>query len=68
MLQRPIQAHTASTPPSAPRDLVDFHLRWAEYRPQMIALQGLDGLSPQQVSTLGWLIALSDRISEQDII
>ncbi len=33
----------------------------------MVALQGQQGLSPDQAETLGWLIALSDRVSAQDI-
>ena len=53
--------------PKAPRDLVDFHLRWAEFRPLMTALQGQEGLSRAEADTLGWLIALSDRVSAQDI-
>jgi hypothetical protein len=67
LLHRPIQAQSGQPEPSPPRDLVDFHLRWAEYRPLMVALQGQDGLSPGQSNTLGWLIALSDRVSALDI-
>ena len=55
------------TPPAPPRDLADFHLRWADFRPCMVALQTDAGLRPDQRETLGWLIVLSDRISEQDI-
>jgi hypothetical protein len=47
--------------------VVDFHLRWAEYRPLMVALQMREGLLPEEANTLGWLIALSDRVSAQDI-
>lgn len=53
--------------PGPPRDLADFHLRWADFRPCMVALQTDEGLRPEQRETLGWLIALSDRISDQDI-
>lgn len=67
LLHRPIPLQPGATVPAPPRDLVDFHLRWAEYRPLMVALQGQEGLSPEQVNTLGWLIALSDRVSAQDI-
>ena len=67
MLHRPIQTESGTQAFAPPRDLVDFHLRWAEYRPLMIALQGQEGLSPQQAVTLGWLIALSDRVSALDI-
>ena len=72
MLHRPIPvqpspAAPAVPAPAPPRDLVDFHLRWAEYRPLMVALQGKEGLGAQQANTLGWLIALSDRVSALDI-
>ncbi len=53
--------------PLPPRDLADFHLRWTEFRPGMIDLQCSPGLTPEQAQTLHWLIALSDRISAQDI-
>lgn len=72
VLQRPVPdsdraALPARSAPKAPRDLVDFHLRWAEFRPLMVGLQGKDGVSQAQADTLGWLIALSDRVSAQDI-
>jgi hypothetical protein len=67
LIHRPIPAQPGAKAPEPPRDLVDFHLRWAEYRPLMVALQGQKGLSGGQASTLGWLIALSDRVSAQDI-
>lgn len=73
LLQRPIPDQPGARPaeagpaPVAPRDLVDFHLRWAEFRPLMVALQGQAGLDRAQAETLGWLIALSDRVSAQDI-
>ena len=52
--------------PKSPRDLADFHLRWSEFRPRMLALQSLSGLTPQQTETLGWLIILSDRVGDED--
>ena len=66
LIHRPIPAQSEKADPPPPRDLVDFHLRWAEYRPLMVALQGQEGLSPAQSTTLGWLIALSDRVSAVD--
>ena len=49
-----------------PRDLADFHLRWQEFRPTMVALLRNPELTADQIATLGWLIALSDRISTDD--
>lgn len=67
MLQGPIPTGKAQKLPIAPRDLVDFHLRWAEFRPLMLRLQARGALSPDEASTLAWLIALSDRVGAQDI-
>lgn len=53
--------------PLPPRDLADFHLRWAEFRAAMIDLAALPVLTAEQANTLTWLIALSDRISAHDI-
>ena len=53
--------------PAPPRDLADFHLHWADFRPSMVELQVASDLRPDQRDTLGWLIALSDRISDLDI-
>ncbi len=53
--------------PAPPRDLADFHLRWSDFRPCMVELQTAPHLRPDQRDTLGWLIALSDRISDLDI-
>ena len=66
LLHRPILANSDRKDPTPPRDLVDFHLRWAEFRPVIVELQGKDGLSAAQATTLGWLIALSDRVSAVD--
>jgi hypothetical protein len=67
LLHRPIAPPSGARTPAPPRDVVDFHLRWAEYRPLMVALQMREGLLPEEANTLGWLIALSDRVSAQDI-
>ena len=53
--------------PLPPRDLADFHLRWSDFRPAMEQLRQMPALSPEQAEILGWLIALSDRISDADI-
>lgn len=67
MLHRSIGKGSAMIIPVPPRDLADFHLRWSDFRPAMIDLRLCPVLTPEQAETLGWLIALSDRISDADI-
>lgn len=67
LLHQPISPQSAGQFPAPPRDLVDFHLRWSEFRPFMVGLQAKEGLSSDEAATLGWLIALSDRVSAHDI-
>ena len=54
--------------PDSPRDLIEFHLRWREFRP--LARQALESsaLSSGERETLHWLIILADRVSAEDII
>lgn len=54
--------------PDSPRDLIEFHLRWREFRP--LAKQALESsaLSSGERETLHWLIMLADRVSAEDII
>ena len=51
----------------APRDLIDFYRRWAEFRPAVAALASRSGLSHSERQTVQWLILLIDRISEHDL-
>lgn len=67
LLHQPISPQSAEQFPAPPRDLADFHLRWAEFRPYMVSLKAKEGLSSDEAATLGWLIALSDRVSAHDI-
>lgn len=53
--------------PQSPRDLVDFHLRWAEFRPLAVNLRSRTQLDLDQRELLGWLIALADRVGAADI-
>ncbi len=53
--------------PVPPRDLADFHLRWSEFRPSILEILKVPGLRPEMIDALGWLIALSDRVSADDI-
>ena len=51
----------------APRDLIDFYRRWADFRPTAIRLAEHPGLSALDRQTIHWLILLVDRISEHDL-
>jgi hypothetical protein len=51
----------------AARDLIDFHLRWKEFRPAAQALLARPGLGGAESDCLYWLIALADRIGAEDI-
>ncbi len=53
--------------PVAPKDLADFHLRWAEFRPYALDLLSSTNLTEQQTETLKWLVALSDRVGAGDV-
>ena len=53
--------------PRLPRDLIDFHLRWREFRPATERLLKLEGLDPRDREILRWLIALADRVNSDDV-
>ena len=53
--------------PAPARDLVEFHLRWKEFRSHAEAIPNSQRLSPIQAETLTWLICLADRIQQDDI-
>ena len=53
--------------PAPPRDLVDFHVRWREFRPLAESAAKNTCLRTEEISTLRWLILLADRVREQDI-
>ena len=47
-------------------DLIDFHLRWQEFRPS--ALRALRSApDPSSRNTVEWLIFLADRVSQNDL-
>lgn len=50
-----------------PTDLMDFHLRWSQFRNEASEVQKIETLSSQQQEIIGWLIAMADRISEVDV-
>lgn len=49
------------------RDVVDFHLRWPEFRPIAKAIGRNPALSEAEADTLAWMIELLDRIGPQDL-
>ena len=64
----------APTPPSGSqpgaakvRDVADFHLRWSEFRPIARGLGQSTRLTMAEADTLGWMIAVLDRIGPQDL-
>jgi hypothetical protein len=57
----------SGTLPAPPLDLIDFHRRWREFRPACVALMADHRVAADERSTLLWLIALADRVSEADV-
>ncbi|GGX42443.1 hypothetical protein GCM10007385_07630 [Tateyamaria omphalii] len=53
--------------PLTARDVIDFHLRWDEFRPVAKSIHGLLDLSQDQAEALYWLIELSDRVHQEDL-
>ncbi|WP_299626978.1 hypothetical protein [uncultured Tateyamaria sp.] len=49
------------------RDLIDFHLRWHEFRPFAVQAAAVQGLSDTQSETVDWLIKMADRIRKEDL-
>lgn len=47
------------------RDVLEFHRRWGEFRPEAVA--AMESLPDGQQGVIGWLIALADRIGEADV-
>jgi hypothetical protein len=55
--------HGGNRPPV--RDVLEFYLRWKEFRPD--ALAAMNGLCDTRKEVLGWLIALADRVGDADM-
>lgn len=49
------------------RDVADFHTRWREFRPVALGLGQSTRLTGAEADTLGWMIALLDRIGPKDL-
>ena len=58
---------TQPPPPAAPGDLIDFYLRWPEFRMIAERLATKRVLSAQERQIMRWLVATMDRISVRDI-
>ena len=56
-----------TTPDAKVRDVADFHLRWREFRPVALGIGQHLRLSDLESDTLGWMIALLDRIGPLDL-
>lgn len=52
---------------SGPKDLIEFHLRWSEFRHLAISVRDRPDLTKAEQETICWLIILSDRIGQKDI-
>ncbi len=58
----------AQTKPAARvRDVADFHTRWREFRALALGLSQSGRLSEGEADTLGWMIAVLDRIGPKDL-
>ena len=53
--------------PRPPSDLIDFYLRWKEFRPCMEELIDRNILTTTEKETIGWLMILAEKIGAQDI-
>ncbi len=48
-------------------DLMDFHLRWNEFRGHAVSVSKKPNLNSTEQTTIDWLIRMADRIGEADI-
>ncbi|MGV8986564.1 MAG: hypothetical protein ACOH2H_09795 [Cypionkella sp.] len=64
---KPAPQLAALNPASSVRDVVDFHLRWSEFRPIAKALGRNPALSEAEADTLAWMVELLDRIGPRDV-
>jgi hypothetical protein len=50
------------------RDLADFFLRWASFRPVALAVATSHSLAANERDVVGWLIKLADRVGDRDLL
>jgi hypothetical protein len=63
----PATGQDRGDPPPA-RDLIDFHLRWREFRPLALQVLSRRGLSLAERDTLQALVDLADRVRDNDLL
>lgn len=51
-----------------PRDLIEFHLRWPEFRHLAVSLGDRPGLPETEREIVRWLIVLADRVGPKDLL
>ena len=67
MTMRRSDAKTGAEAPREPSDVMDFFLRWREFRDVATTLQGKRGLNAKEREVARWLVAVMDRISARDM-
>jgi len=60
-----VNIHQSTRKP--PEDLIDFHLRWTDFRNDALRVQDSKNLNIEEKEVIMWLISLADRISESDL-
>jgi hypothetical protein len=55
------------TSPAPPRDLIDFHLRWQEFRAIAAGVAARGRLSEAEHEVIEWLVLLADRVGPRDL-
>ncbi len=53
--------------PRAPRDVLDFHLRWSEFRALACSVAERPDLSEPERAVVRWLTELADRVGPRDL-
>ncbi|CAN7703285.1 hypothetical protein [Bosea sp. LjRoot237] len=53
--------------PRAPKDVLDFHLRWRDFRRFAKTTANRPELPEEERAVLRWLIELADRIGARDL-
>ena len=53
--------------PGSVRDLIDFHVRWQEFRVIAEAAAAAAKLSLEEQQVVKWLIVLADRVGPRDL-